>query len=428
MIFRRKKSFEEQRGYTLQDASFAEALGFTLDGMSAEAAREATYFACMRIMTDNMSKLPLKVYKDTGDGIEEQSNHYLKNVLALRPNPYMSASDFWKAVEYARNDSGHSIVFMETRGGFVTGLYPLPMGQTQIWIDDRGLLGSRNAVWYVYHDGNKEYKLSPDEVLHFKGMTADGITGMSVKDYLRTVIQNSQSGAEYVNKYFKGGLSAKGVLQYTADIEEANVNRLKARFEKMATGMDNVGKILPVPLGFSFSTINSTMADSQFLELNHLSIRQIAAAFGVKMHQINDMTQTKYANITEQMDEFYRDTLLAILTMYEQELTYKLLREDEVEAGVFLRFNVDAMLRMTLKERYEAYAIGIEKGFLEANEARRKENMPARKGGDQLIVNGTMQPLDKVGMSYEQPATATPLKGGEKTNDSTENGDESVNE
>lgn len=418
-MFLKRKKRELRGSYTLQDAALAEMLGITIDGMSAEKAREATYFTCMRILTDTMSKLPLKVHKASDNGVEEQHRHYLTTKLALRPNPLMSASDFWKSVEFYRDDVGHSVVFIERTNGLVENLYPLPMERVTIWIDDAGIIGKgEKAMWYQYHDGTNDHILFPEDVLHFKGMTRDGLTGMSIKDYLRTTIENAQAGSDYVNKYFKGGLTAKGLLQYTTDIDPLNVTRLKKRFEDMSTGMDNVGKILPVPLGFTFNTINSTMVDSQFLELNQLSIRQIAAAFGIKMHQVNDMSDSKYANITEQMDEFYRDTLHPILTMYEQELTYKLLLDEEIKAGFFLQFNVDVMLRTSLKERYEAYKLAIEGSFMKPNEARKKENMPPAPGGDQLIANGTYQPLDKVGMAYETPKEPA-LKGGEKDSGQT---------
>lgn len=405
MLFRRKR---EKRSYTLQDEALAKMLGVELDGISSDKAREATFFTCLRILTDTVSKLPLKIHRETNNGVEKANNHYLYSLIKLRPNKYMSASDFWKSVEFNRSYFGHAVVLINTlNNGKVEGLYPLDMSKVTIWYDNVGLIGKDKGLWYVYNDGEVEYKLRSDEVLHFKGMTRDGITGMSVKDYLKTTVENSQYGSDYVNRHFKGGLSATGLLQYTGDIKEEGVNNLKARFEKMATGMDNVGKILPLPIGFNFSTITNTMADSQFLELNQLTIRQIAGAFGIKMHMVNDMSSATYSNISEQMEEFYRDTLHPILTMYEQELTYKLFTSTEIMQGYFMQFNVDAMLRTSLKERYEAYGIGIDKGFLKPNEARAKEDMSNADGGDQLIVNGTYVPLNKVGMhsdNFEAPA------------------------
>ena len=420
MLFMRKK---ESRSLTLQDKELADLLGIQLEGIPSNKAKEATFYTCLRILSDTVSKLPLKLYKETNDGTEKANDHYLYNKLKIRPNKNMSSSDFWKMVEYQRNYFGHAIVAIETApNGRVNGLHPLNMENLQIYVDDASIIGKSTGIWYVYTDGVKEYKFSSDEVLHFKGLTRDGIHGMAIKDYLRTTIENQQHATEYVNKYFKGGLSAKGILQYTGDIDPNAMNRMKERFEKMATGMDNIGKILPVPLGFNFSTINSSMADAQFFEINNLSIRQITSAFGIKQHMVNDLSGAKFNNVQQQNEEFYRDTLHPIFNMYEQELTYKLLTQKEIESGMFFQFNVDAILRTDLKTRYEAYGLGIEKGFLTPNEARNKEDMPRIEGADQLIVNGTMQPLDKVGMAYNPP----PEGGdniGEQGNPNTDNAD-----
>src|SRR5699024_2537360 len=108
---------------------------------------------------------------------------------------YMSSSTFWKMVEHQRNYYGHSIVAINyhqfgKNSGKVESLIPLDMDKVQIYIDDKGLLGKEaNAIYYIYTDKNgKQYKFKNSEVLHFIGMTRDGIQGMAIKDYLRTLI------------------------------------------------------------------------------------------------------------------------------------------------------------------------------------------------------------------------------------------------
>src|SRR5690606_26696762 len=91
------------------------------------------------------------------------------------------------------------------------------------------------------------------------------------------------------------------------------------------------------------------------------------------------------------------DTLQAMLQGYEEEFTYKLLLQDEIDAGYYFRFNVDAILRADIKTRYEAYRIGIQSGVLKPNEARAKEEMPAEPGGDVLLINRAMRPLTQAG-------------------------------
>lgn len=398
MLFSRRN---EKRSLTLQDRELAKALGIEVDGISANKAKNATFFACLRILTDSVAKLPLKLYQSTPEGTQRATDHYLYGKMSLRPNINMTASDFWKAVEYQRSYFGHSVVVIETLpNGQVKALHPLDMSKLTIWIDDKAVIGKESAVWYVYNDGAKGLKFRNDEVLHFKNMTPDGIQGMAVKDYLNTTVENLQYADNYTNQYYQGGLSAKGILQYTGDIDPNAMNRMKQRFEDMATGTKNIGKILPVPLGFNFSTINTTMADAQFVQVNKLTIAQIAAAFGIKMHQLNNLEGAKFSNLQMQNEEFYSDTLLPILNGYEQELTYKLLTDKEIETGCYFKFNVDALLRADLVTRYNAYGIGIDKGFLTPNEARAKEDLIAAAGGDQLIVNGTYVKLQDVGQAY----------------------------
>lgn len=401
----------EKRDVTLSnDTEFLKMLGIEIEGLSTDKLKEATYWTCMRIMTDTISKLSLKLFRDSEDnGIEKQNKHYLYNMLKLRPNPFMSSSNFWKCVEFQRNHYGHSVVYIDSIGGRVKALYPLDMGKVQIYIDNGNILSSdtnissdTTEIWYVYTDNNgKQYKLRSGEVLHFVGLTANGITGLSIRDYLATTIENSQAGGQYVNNYFKGGLQAKGLLQFTGDISTENMQKMRAKFETMASGLKNAGKILPMPLGFSFTPINTTMADAQFLELNQFSIKQITSAFGIKSYMLNDLQSATYSNITEQQKDFYISTLQSILTMYEQELTYKLLTSKEVQNGLYFRFNIDSILRSDIKTRYEAYRVGIQSGFLKINEVRALENLQAAEEGNTLICNGNMIPVSEAGNQYK---------------------------
>ena len=298
----------EKRSFGNSNTDFLSSLG--IGGSSEDDLGEITYFTCMRILTDTVSKLPLKLFHETDDGTAKSTNHYLYNLLKLRPNDYMSTSDFWKAVEFQRNHHGHSIVYIDfdKRNGQIKGLYPLDSQKIKIIVDDRGILGRENAIRYIYSPGSfgqKEYKLSPDQVLHFKGLTADGISGMSVRDVLRAKIESSKNGARFVENYFKSGLFAKGIVQFTGDLSEKGVENLISRFTKMASGISGAGKVLPMPYGFEFKQLNSTMVDSQFLELNQLTSLQIAAAFGIKPHQLNNLERATHSNVEHQQSEFY---------------------------------------------------------------------------------------------------------------------------
>ena len=96
-----------------------------------------------------------------------------------------------------------------------------------------------------------------------------------------------------------------------------------------------------------------------------------------------------------------------LLWIYEQELTYKLFTKKELEEGYYIKFNVNAILRADPKTRYEGYRIAIQSGFLTANEVRALEEMDEKEGGDRLLINGNMMPIEMAGKQY--------MKGGEET-------------
>ncbi|MBM7598477.1 HK97 family phage portal protein [Virgibacillus halotolerans] len=404
--------------YDLQDKEFAKALGISLDGMSADKAKESTVYSCLKILSENVSKLPLKLHKSDGSGTSKESDHYLYNLLKLRPNPYMSSSTFWGIVELNRSYYGHAVIVIDYHqvgkdAGKIKSLIPLDMSKVETWIDDKGIISNEiHAVYFLYTDKNgKMYKFKSSEVLHFIGLTRDGFTPMPIKDYLGTLVANAQASQEYTNKFISSGMFSSGILKYVGDLDEGKQKKMQERMNRISGGISNAGKVMPLPVGFDWQSISTNMVDSDFVELNQLNIKQIAAAFGIKPHQLGDLERSTNSNIEHQNKSFYIDTLQPILTNYEQELTYKLLTSNEINQGYFFRFNVDVILRSDSKERAEYLTILVEKGVMTPAEARKQIDLPHLDGSDQLIVNGSYLSLaDAVsGVNYDR----TGSKGGD---------------
>lgn len=401
MLFRAVKN--EVETIDMQDRRLLELLGISVDEIDVKgknALKEATVFACIRILSEAVAKLPIKIYQDTG-GVKKATDHYLYNTLKLRPNPYMSSEAFFKCMEAQRNTHGNAYANIEfDRKGKVKALWPIDSTKVTIYIDGKGLFSSKNKMWYVVDINGEKVKLMPDEVLHFKGLTFDGVSGITPLEYLKTLIQNAKSAEEYINQFYKNGMQTKGIVQYIGDLNPEAEKVFREKFEQMSSGLKNAHRVSLLPIGYQFQPISLKLTDAQFLENTELTIRQIAAAFGIKMHQLNELSRATHTNIEEQQRQFYIDTLMAILTMYEQELSFKLLLNNELDNGYYCKFNVDAIVRADIKTRYEAYRIGVQGGFIKPNEVRAREEMEAAEGGDQLLVNGNMVPITEAGAAY----------------------------
>ncbi|AJO22879.1 phage portal protein [Weizmannia coagulans] len=401
--------------------TLADFLGVSLDPSDVDvrgkrALKEITVYVCIKILSENISKLPVKIYQDNG-GIKKVAGHYLNPILRLRPNPYMSASDFWKGVEVQRNIYGNSYVWIEyaNRGrnaGKVQALYLLDAQQMQVWVDDSGLISSKNSIWYVYTDNaGVQYKLQSTDLLHFKAMTTDGIVGLSPIYTLRNMVENAASAEKFLNNSYKNGMQTTGIIHYTGDLNENAKKKFREKFEEMSSGLKNANRVSLMPIGYTYQPLSLKLTDAQFLENTQLTYRQIASAFGIKAHQLNDLVKASYASTSEANREFYVDTLMPILTMYEQELTYKLFLDSELVNGFYVMFNADAILRGDFKSRIDAAATGVQNGLLTPNEARALEEREPMPGGDQLVMNGNYIPLSMVGEQYK--------KGGDNTNGQT---------
>lgn len=362
--------------------------------MKGTKSKEAVLYTCLRILSDSVSKLPLKVHKE--NSVDEK--HYLNTILKLRPNKLMSASTLWRTIEYQVNWFGYSVVAIERVKGKVKSLIPLNMEKVQMYVDDVGLLDNKkDPIYFTYEQNGNEYEFHINEVLYFVGMTADGISPMPIREQLKTLLENADHAHRYTNYYLKNGLHSRGVIKYVGDLSEQNQKELQSRFNRVAGGIEKAGQLLPLPLGFDYQSISTSLRDAQFTELQELTERQIASALGVKMHQLNSLERATHTNVEHQQKEFYIDTLQPKLTNYEQESTYKLLTEKEIKEGCFIRFNVDAILRSDSKDRAEYITTMVKNGVWTPNEGREKDDMPPLFGGDELIVNGSTIPLSMVG-------------------------------
>jgi HK97 family phage portal protein len=119
---------------------------------------------------------------------------------------------------------------------------------------------------------------------------------------------------------------------------------------------------------------------------------------------VGDLEKSSFSNIEQQSLEFVKYTLNPWVVRWEQSLQQSLLLPSE-KNSIFIKFNVDGLLRGDYQSRMNGYAVGRQNGWLSANDIRELEDMnriPAEEGGDLYLVNGNMLPLSQAGNFYEK--------------------------
>lgn len=400
MLFR--KNFKNQTSYSLNDESFLRMLGIDSNTVSNDKLGEITYFTCLKNLAESIAKLPINLYQRTEKG-KVKVQHNLQSLFDYELNPYFNNFMFISTCEVMRNHFGNAYIYINSSKGKVKDLWILPSDQVSILIDNAGVFGRENALWYRWINGKtgKEYRFSHKEIIHLKtSVSLDGITGLAIKDVLKLNIETSQAAQQYLNKFCKSGMfGGKAIVQYTGDLDVNGEQRVVSRIESFTSNPNLSGKIIPLPLGFTIQTLNMNMTDAQFMELNKYNAIQVAGAFGIKPYHLNDYS-AKFNNSEMQQQDFYINTSLAILTQYEQEFSKKLFTSIEKENGYIIKFNTNGILRADFATQIKGLSMGVNNAIYTPNEARNYLDMAQIEGGDVLMCNGNYIPIEKIGSQY----------------------------
>ena len=372
--------------------------------VSGEAMQEAVYYACNKVLSESIGKLPLKVQQFTQDrGIRVAREHRFYRMLNERPNRYMSASVFWAFMELCRNHFGNAYALIDTTDPNKPQLWPLHPEYVRVYYDNARRLDKVVDVYYQYSTSEGAIVFGSEEVLHFKSFnTLDGLVGISVREQLLSTIQGNVKAQALLNRMYDNGMTAKAVLNYTGSLNDQNVQTLIGQVKEYIQSGEqkSAERLIPMPVGMSLTPLNLKLADSQFLEIKQYTALQIASAFGVKPYQVGDYTKSSYASAEAQQLSFLVDTLLYIVKHYEEEIAYKLLDDSEEANGYHVKFNTAVLLRADLKTQIEALSTAVNSFLYTPNEAREFLDKPAVEGGDKLLGNGASIPVQHTGAQY----------------------------
>ena len=354
--------------------------------------RVSAVLACVRVLSESVASLPLKVYRRRADGgKEEYSQHPLYQLLHLEPNPEMSSFQFRETAMLSLLLYGNSYSQIQyNKGGRIIGLWPL--------LPDRMMVERVNTtIVYHYQPRNGGMVTLPaEEVFHVAGLSFDGRIGYSPIYVARNVIGATMAADEYGARFFQNDARPGGVLEHPGTLSDKAYDRIKASWEERHAGSGNAHKVAILEEGMKFEPIGIPPEDAQFLETRKFNVNEIARIYRVPPHMIGSLDRATFSNIEQQSIEFVVHSLRAWLVRWEQALHLQLFTPKERER-VFPEFLVDGLLRGDIKSRYEAYAVARQNGWMNANDIRVLENLNPVKGGDVYLVPLNMVPADSLG-------------------------------
>lgn len=398
---------------TLQDKELAEWLGIN---PLSDSLSEVTYFTCLKMLSETIGKLPLKYYQTSKDGKIRADPDDMTRLLTIRPNPVMTPTALFTACEMNCQHYGNGYIWIQKQfkrrryGGDYKpiGLWVLPSKSVSIVIDNAGVFQEKGKMYYQYVDeySGEMYVFPQEDVIHIRtSYTFNGLIGKPVRQILGDMVDGAKESQKFMNNLYRQGLTASMALEYTDDLDDGRRRKLTQKYNDYLTGARNAGKIVPVPAGLKLTPLKMSLADSQFLELRKYSALQIAAAFGIKPNQLNNFDKSSYSSSEMQQLAFLVDTMAYRMKAYEEEINAKVLTQEQMLDGFWYKFNEKVILRTDSKTQEEILAGYVNNGIYTPNEARDLLQLPAKEGGDQLLMNGNYIPITMVGEQYTNSAS-----------------------
>jgi len=366
------------------------------------AMQMTAVYSCVRILAETLAGLPLHVYKynDSG-GKEKYLQHPLYRLLHDEPNPEMTSFTFRETLmsHLLLWGNAYAQIIRNARGE-VIALYPLMPNKMTVDRDKNGQL------FYLYQRSVEDAPtlgkdslvyLDPSDVLHIPGLGFDGLVGYSPIAMAKNAIGLAMATEEYGAKFFANGAAPGGVLEHPGTIKDPQ--KVRDSWNAAYQGSTNSHRVAVLEEGMKYQQIGIPPEQAQFLETRKFQINEIARIFRVPPHMLADLEKSSFSNIEQQSLEFVKYTLDPWVVRWEQNMYRSLLMASE-KPTVFIKFNVDGLLRGDYVSRMSGYATARQNGWMSANDIRELENLdriPAELGGDLYLINGAMTKLQDAG-------------------------------
>lgn len=376
-------------GVTFADLSSSEAVEYLRTGgwagggaISTDAAmRVAVAYRCTHIIAGACGNLPIDLYRRVDEKTREPARNHPLRALLQRPNGWQTSSEFRKMLTAHAVLKGNGYA-VKIRGsaGRTRALWPLNNPDRMTPRQDPWTM--RMSYEWTRPDGSR-VPLDQSEVLHLRGLTLDGVTGVGVVKYARSALGLSLEAEDATRKAFRNGVMAGLVFSKPGQLSDEAFARLKQQLDDQS-GPENAGKSLILEDDLKVDGSPMSAEDLQFLQGRQFARSDVGMFFGVPPHMYGDTDKSTSwgSGIEAQGSGFVTFTANDWFVMWEQALERDLLTEAEVAQGLYVRLQRQALMRGDTKGRWEAYTRGLQWGVWSPDEVRAFEDENPRPDGE----------------------------------------------
>lgn len=350
------------------------------------ALKNTTVWRACELVSASVGMLPISIKRVGANGaLTVDDRHPLHSVLMFRPNAWQTPFEFKALMQFRALVYGDAYAAIARTGGSVVALQP---------IDPATVTPVQNADFTVSYRHTRKsgatQMLPSSDILHLRGMSLDGLNGLSRVGKAVEAIALAMSADRAAQAVFTHGVMAGGALSHPNKLSKEAHENLQSSLAAKA-GAENRGKWIILEEGMKAETFTHSPIDSQQDETRKRQVEEIGRVFGIPRPLLG-VDDTSWGSGIEQLSRlFVTYGLSPWFKIWEDALQLKCI--DRSEWGkVRPDFDERDLLRGSMKDQAEFYAKALGSGgqmpWMTANEVREDVGLGARPEGEGLRQAG----------------------------------------
>jgi HK97 family phage portal protein len=363
------------------------------------ALRSTVVLACIRVLSTSVAGLPLHLYRRLpGGGKEIAREHPLYRILHTQPNSWQTSFEWREQMMLHLLSHGFGLDEKVYSGGAISEIVPLHPSRVKTEQLEN------NRLRYTYREASGSSTVyTQDAVMSVRGMSDDGVNGMSTIELARDAIGLARACEIHGATFFGSGARPGVILSTDQMLSPEAAENTRNQWERAHRGPDRSHRTAVLQGGLKVNELGGNNQESQFLEARRFQVEEVCRLFGVPPHLVGDLTRSSFSNIEQQSLDFLTNGLMPYLRRIESSIARDLLEGDD---EYFAEFDTRGVLRADAAGRSSYYNTMWNLGVLSVNEIRSLENLNPVESGDVRFVQLNMTTLDKAAAAPEpMPAT-----------------------
>lgn len=356
---------------------------------------------CVNFIADTISMLPIKLYKQENSKSTEVKDDIRTVLLNNETGDTLDAVQFWRAMvaDYFLGKGGYAYIRKEKNE--YKGLHYVEENYVAINKNTNPIF--KDYTILVNGDTYRQF-----DFLKLLRNTKDGAQGISIIEENNLILSVAYNSLVYEENLVKKGGNKKGFLKSPRKLTQDAIDKLKEAWKNLYS--NNSENVAVLNDGLEFQEASNTSVEMQLNENKETNSAEICKLFNIPINIIKGTASSQeYTN-------GFKTGIMPVLTAIQCALNRDFLLEKE-KVSFYFAFDTKEMLKGDIKERFEAYKTAIEANFMQIDEVRFMEDLPA------LELNWIKLGLDSVLYDVKTKTIYTPntnqttniqnMKGGE---------------